>query len=132
MIFNAVVVTILSYCFLGEVVSRAQIFGMLVIIVGVALVSLFPPKYDDESSTNLSPSSDGDHDVISGDDDTNAAKQTTLVVFWGVCGAVFLSIEIMSNKWLMIRRGINGDVSGMCFLLVEGILGTLGLLITTW
>ena len=55
----------------------------------------------------------------------------TLVVFWGVCGALFLSIEIMSNKWLMVRRGINGDVSGMCFLLVEGIVGTLCLLITT-
>ena len=31
----------------------------------------------------------------------------------------------------MIRRGINGDVSGMFFLLVEGIIGTLCLIVTT-
>ena len=47
MICNAVVVTILSYCLLGERVSKAQFMGILVIIVGVALVSFFPP--DDKS-----------------------------------------------------------------------------------
>ena len=54
-----------------------------------------------------------------------------LVVMWGVLGAIFLSFEIMSNKWLMIRRGINGDISGMFFLLVEGLIGTACLIITT-
>ena len=54
-----------------------------------------------------------------------------LVVMWGTIGGVFLSFEIMSNKWLMMRRGINGDVSGMFFLLVEGTIGTTCLIITT-
>ena len=49
MICNAAVVTILSYCFLNEVVSRSQIIGIVVIIVAVALVSLFPP--DDQTAS---------------------------------------------------------------------------------
>ena len=55
----------------------------------------------------------------------------TLVVIWGIIGAVFISFEIMCNKWLMIRRNINGDITGMFFLLVEGTLGTLSLIIAT-
>lgn len=55
-----------------------------------------------------------------------------LVVFWGIVGAVFLSFEIMSNKWLMIRRGVNGDISGNFFLLVEGFVGTICLIVTTY
>ena len=37
----------------------------------------------------------------------------------------------MCVKWLMIKRGINGDVSGMFFLLVEGVLGIACLIVTT-
>ena len=55
-----------------------------------------------------------------------------LVVMWGIIGAVFLSFEIMCNKWLMVRRSVNGDISGMFFLLVEGVLGTLCLVVTTY
>lgn len=55
-----------------------------------------------------------------------------LVVMWGIIGAVFLSFEIMSNKWLMIRRGVNGDITGNFFLLVEGLVGTICLIVTTY
>ena len=54
------------------------------------------------------------------------------VVVWGIIGAIFLSFEIMANKWLMVRCQVNGDVSGMCFLLIEGTLGTVSLIVTTW
>jgi len=54
-----------------------------------------------------------------------------LVVLWGLVGAVFLSVEIMCNKWMMVSRGINGDISGMFFLLVEGTIGTICLIVTT-
>ena len=46
MIFNAVIVTILSYCILNEVVSRCQITGIIIIVLAVALVSLFGPKQE--------------------------------------------------------------------------------------
>ena len=128
MICNAAVVTLLSYCCLSEVVSRVQVLGIVVIIVAVALVSLFPP---DAESSDQTPG--GVHDISSSGGATSAAgKQMALVVMWGVIGGVFLSFEIMSNKWLMVRRGVNGDISGMFFLLVEGIIGTTCLLVTTW
>ena len=53
------------------------------------------------------------------------------VVLWGIAGAVFLSFEIITNKWLIIRRNVNGDVTGMFFLLVEGTIGSICLLVTT-
>ena len=120
MICNSVIVTILSYCFLGEAVSRPQIAGILIIIAGVGLVSLLPPDVDEKQISTT---------TVTGD--VSVATQMTLLVMWGICGAIFLSFEIMSNKWLMMRRGINGDISGTCFLLVEGILGTVCLIITT-
>ena len=54
-----------------------------------------------------------------------------LVIVWAIAGAVFCSFEIMCNKWLIIKRGVNGDISGMFFLLVEGFIGTVCLIITT-
>lgn len=44
MIFNAVIVTILSYCILKEVVSKMQIAGIITIVAAVACVSLFGPE----------------------------------------------------------------------------------------
>lgn len=123
MICNAVIVSILSFCFLGEVVSKAQVFGILVIIAAVALVSAFPPKSTQDPTVTQ-------HGVQERSE-VNPAEQMVLVVVWGIVGALSLSFEIMSNKWLIIRRGINGDVSGMFFLLIEGLLGTLCLIFTT-
>ena len=54
-----------------------------------------------------------------------------LVVFWGVVGAIFLSLEIVCNKWLMMKRGVNGDMSANFFLMVEGTIGTTCLIVTT-
>ena len=54
-----------------------------------------------------------------------------MVVVWGVLVAIFVSIEIMMNQWLMIRRQINGDISGTFFMLTEGIIGTVCLIITS-
>ena len=54
-----------------------------------------------------------------------------LVVIYALVVAIFVSFEIMANKWLMLHRGINGDLSGIYFLLVEGTIGTVSLLIST-
>mmetsp|Transcript_19026 Transcript_19026/g.25745 ORF Transcript_19026/g.25745 Transcript_19026/m.25745 type:complete len:101 (-) Transcript_19026:196-498(-) len=37
----------------------------------------------------------------------------------------------MTNKWLMVRRGIFGNITGLFFMLTEGTVGTFCLLITT-
>lgn len=115
MICNSVIVTILSYCFMKEVVSITQSVGIILIVISVTLVSVFGPDAD---KTGVAKS-------------TEAAGAMFLVVMWGLIGAVFLSIEIMCNKWLMFSRGVNGDISGMFFLLVEGTIGTICLIVTT-
>ena len=55
-----------------------------------------------------------------------------LVAIYGITAGVLLSIELMSNKWLMVRRSIFGNVTGIFFLLIEGIIGTICLTVTTF
>lgn len=54
-----------------------------------------------------------------------------LVVMWGLIGTVMLSFEIMSNKWLMVRRNIFGQKTGLFFMLTEGTIGTVCLIVTS-
>ena len=82
------------------------------------IISIFKADTNESADTNTVTASD-------------TAKYTTLTVIWGLIGAIFLSIEIMCNKWLMIKRSVNGDVSGIAFLFVEGIIGSVCLLITS-
>ena len=112
---NAVIVTILSYLFMREVVSLAQGLGIILIVISVTLVSIFGP---DAEKTGVEQS-------------LETSRAMFLVVMYGLIGAAFLSIEIMCNKWLMFSRGVNGDISGMFFLLVEGTIGTICLIVTT-
>ena len=44
MVFNDITVTILSYLILKESVSVLQIFGIVCIVVGISLISVFGPK----------------------------------------------------------------------------------------
>lgn len=55
-----------------------------------------------------------------------------LVVMWGLIGTVMLSFEIMANKWLMVRRNIYGNITGLFFMLTEGSIGTVCLLVTSF
>ena len=98
-----------------EVVSLAQGLGIILIVISVTLVSIFGP---DAEKTGVEQS-------------LETSRAMFLVVMYGLIGAVFLSIEIMCNKWLMFSRGVNGDISGMFFLLVEGTIGTICLIVTT-
>ena len=124
MIFNAVLVTIGSKYFFTERVSCVQLIGILVVIAAVALVSI---KKEDTEELDLSSISIMPSEI----DEVSKAKQMVIVCIWGIIGAIFLSVEILTNKWLIIRRGVNGDISGMFFLLVEGTIGTVCLIITT-
>ena len=53
------------------------------------------------------------------------------VVAWGIVTAATVSVEVMCNKWLQAKRGVNGDITGMFVMLIEGIIGTICLIITT-
>ena len=45
MVFNAIIITILSYLILKESVSVVQVFGIVIIVAGVALISVFGPTH---------------------------------------------------------------------------------------
>ena len=118
MICNCFMVTVLSFCFMGEKVTCAQITGIVAIVAAVIIISIF--KADITGSEDINTVTAGD-----------TAKYTTLTVIWGLIGAVFCSLEIMCNKWLMIKRSVNGDISGIAFLFCEGCIGTVCLIITS-
>lgn len=120
MILNGVFITVLSYCFFRETVSKTQIIGIVTVAISVALVSIFGPEATPETAINAK--------LLREQEGLTAMFQ---VVMWGISGAIFLSFEIMTNKWLMIRRSVNGDITGMFFLLVEGTIGTICLIVTT-
>lgn len=113
MVSNIVIVSILSYFALSETISKLQLFGMAIVIGAIVIVALCSP-----------PSS---HTA----DQSGTAATMFWVVFWSIVGAVSVSLEVMCNKWLEQRRGVNGDINGMFFLLVEGVTGTVCLIVTT-
>ena len=113
MISNCLFVTLMSYCCIGEKVTCLQMIGILMIIAAVVIISLFravPEQFTDIMN----------------------AKYTTLTIMWGLIGALFLSFGIMCIKWLMNKRKVSGDVSGIAFLFVDGIIGTICLIVTSW
>ena len=96
------------------------------IVVAVIIISIFKAELIMLSWDEVM--GQADINTISNGD---TAKYTTLTVIWGLVGAVFCSIEIMCNKWLMIKRSVNGDISGIAFLFVEGIIGSICLIVTS-
>jgi len=51
-------------------------------------------------------------------------------VVCGIIGALCFSFEGLLTKYL-IQKGVDGDIAGISFLLVEGALGTLCLVVYT-
>lgn len=57
-----------------------------------------------------------------------------MVMVYGILASIFLTIENMANKQL--SKGLNldpkyGAIVGMCFLFVEGSMGTIALIVMT-
>lgn len=69
-----------------------------------------------------------DVSAISGDADTTGA--VIVVIVSGIIGALCFSFEGLLTKYLILKN-VPGDVAGISFLLVEGIIGTLCLIIYT-
>ena len=99
--------------------SKVQLVGIASIVVAVALVSLFGPKPEQNPTTQ------------GVDDEEYLIRAMPLVLIWGLLGTLMLSFEILSNKWLMVRRNVPGNITGVFFMLIEGTLGTICLIIFT-
>ena len=69
------------------------------IVTAVVLISVFP-----SGSEKLAESSFTEEET---------KKATLLAVMWGIIGAIAFSIKLLLTKWLMIKRHVAGDVSGI-------------------
>jgi drug/metabolite transporter (DMT)-like permease len=114
MTFNSAIVSVLSYLVFREVIRPAQMVGILFIIVAVFLLALTSPDSEDT--------------VV--EVGSSSTKAGVMLVLYGLLGAIFLSVEIMLNKY-MGSRNVPGNISGIAFLLVEGLIGTVCLIIYT-
>ena len=72
-----------------------------------------------------------------GPDHEVAQKRTTgteamlKLVFWAVLVTLLSSCQIMVSNWLKISRNVAGEVAGMFYMLVEGCIGTVCMVVTT-
>ena len=53
------------------------------------------------------------------------------VVTWSIIVAITVSIEITLIYWLCIKQKVEGDTTGIFIMFIDGIIGTICLLITT-
>ena len=88
-----------------------QVIGLMVIITGATVIAMFPA----ESTSSGQEAS---------------TKEVLLVLLLSLLGTLCLSLEIVIAK-LLSKRGADGRYIGLHFLLFEGILGTLCLVIST-
>ena len=88
-----------------------QVIGLMVIIAGATVIAMFPAE-----------------DTSSGQE--ASTKEVLLVLLLSLLGTLCLSLEIVIAK-LLAKRGADGRYIGFHFLLSEGILGTLCLVITS-
>jgi len=116
---NSVLVAILSWIFYGESLSCVQIFGIFVVVIGIILLGLFSSTKEDDDGPTLVKEDDG---------------SSTMVLIYGLLAACALTVEMLANKHLSKGCGMDpkhGAVVGMCYLFVEGTLGTICLIVIT-
>ena len=108
---SGVIVSIASYFFFGERMQIVQIVGLVVLLAGATLIVMYPAE-DDETG------------------DKASLSEIMIVLLLSLLIAVFLSFEILISKTLA-HRGVEGKYLGFGFLLSEGLLGTICLIIAT-
>ena len=115
---NAVIVSIFSYVFFREKITVMNGLGIVVIIIALVVIGLTGPKGETKVSP-MGPQEAG----------TSKTGQTVLVIVFGIVAAIFSAFEVLVSKYLMLRCNISGDISGICFQLFEGLVGTICLIV---
>ena len=108
---SGIFVSAASFFIFREKLQVTQVIGLFVIIAGATVIAMFPAE-----------------------DTTSGVKASTaevlIVLLFSMLATLSLSFEIVISK-LLSKRGADGRYIGFHFLLSEGILGTLCLVITT-
>ena len=114
MIVLTVEVTFLSYYFFGETISMIQMFGIVVVMCAVALLAVYTPAEINGTGNNVS------------------VFGTLSVSISALTCTAFSAVTITCCNWLKIKRSIPGDISGTFFMLIDGILGSICLVSSTF
>ena len=54
-----------------------------------------------------------------------------MVTFWAIAASIGSCLQLTTAKWLTLRRQVPSDIVGVYFMVVEGIIGTICLAVTT-
>ena len=104
-------VAIFAHFRYGEKLNYVHLFGLVIVIAGATVIALFPA---DEP----------------GDTKTATTGQILIVLGFGSISAMCLTSEMLISRALA-DRGADGRFIGLNFLISEGIIGTVGLIILT-
>jgi drug/metabolite transporter (DMT)-like permease len=104
-------VTLGSFLMYKEKVQRVHLVGMFVLMLGATLIATFPAQGGSEG-------------------EQATTEQILILLIFSLLATMALSCELLLSKALA-KRGADGRYIGFNFLLAEGILGSLCLLIST-
>jgi len=54
-----------------------------------------------------------------------------MVTFWALAASFGTCLQLTTAKWLSLRRQVPSDIVGVYFMVVEGLLGTICLVVST-
>lgn len=99
----AVEVTILSFAFFREIPTKSQLVGILFVVAAIFVLSLLGPKQSEKAS------------VVS---DESSGNGISLVIILGLVHTAASTTQILIGKWLMVSRGVSGEISGTIYMIV--------------
>ena len=102
---SSIFVAIFAYFKYDEKLHYIHIFGLITVIIGVIVITLFPPQ-------------------ALGETETAASNQIYIVLGFGLISSLFLTIEMLLARALA-ERGANGRLIGFNFYITTGIIGTI-------
>lgn len=108
---SGIFVSLASYFMYHEKLHKTQILGLFIILAGATIISLFPAE-DTDSGKKAS------------------SDEMMQVLLFSLLATSSLSLELTVSK-VLAKKGVDGKYIGFNFLLAEGTLGSLCLLVTT-
>ena len=87
--------------------------GIALVIAAVILLSIFNSS---ESQSDVS---------------VQSSRGMLIVTFWAVTTTSTTAGQEIICKWLLLRKGVPGDVTGAWTMLIEGVMGTLCLVVAS-
>ena len=111
-------VALITYFMYQEKLNKVQGVGLIIVIAGATLIAAFPAEKDDVSEEDDSVAK------------TALPKEICIVLAFGLLATLCLTCELLLAR-VLSKRGVDGKYIGLNFLVVEGTIGTVCLVISS-